>query len=94
MEELIAIFKNFLQENHCLESYIQNMKNYKTSSVSIPVPGGLIIRAFVWDGTKEGYSYWRNRDSRWIDLYGSNDTCINREDLISQLENADNLWEN
>ncbi len=93
MEELIAIFKNFLIENNCLESYIQNMKNYKSFNAYIEAPRSLIIRAFKWTDTKEGHSYWSNRHSRWTDLHDSNYTCINREDLISQLENADNLWE-
>ena len=93
MEELIATFKNFLIENHCLESYIQNMKNYKPSITHIEAPETLIIRAFNWANTKEGHSYWNNRHSRWTDLYNSNYTLINREDLISQLENTDNLWE-
>ena len=93
MEELIATFKNFLIENHCLESYIQNMINYKPSITHIEAPETLIIRAFNWANTKEGHSYWSNRHSRWTDLYNSNYTLINREDLISQLENTDNLWE-
>ena len=93
MEELIVIFKNFLQENHCLESYIQNMKNYKPFITHIEAPETLIIRAFNWADTKEGHSYWNNRHSRWSDLYGGNYIVINREDLISQLENTDNLWE-
>ena len=93
MEELITIFKNFLIENHCLEGYIQNMKNYKPFITHIEAPETLIIRAFNWADTKEGHSYWSNRHSRWVDLYGSNYTCISRKDLISQLENTDNLWE-
>lgn len=93
MEELIAIFRNFLIENHCLESYIQNMKNYKLFSAHIEAPRSLIIRAFSWTGTKEGHSYWSNRHSKWSDLYDNNYYIINREDLISQLENADDLWE-
>lgn len=93
MEELIATFKNFLIENHCLESYIQNMKNYKSSITYIAAPGSLIIRAFNWANTKEGHSYWNNRHSKWSDLHGGNYTLINRENLISQLENTDNLWE-
>lgn len=93
MEELIAIFKNFLIENHCLESYIQNMKNYKPVTTHIAAPGSLIIQAFNWVNTKGGHSYWSNLHSRWSDLYGSNYTVINRKDLISQLENTDNLWE-
>ena len=93
MEELIAIFKNFLQENHCLESYIQNMKNSKSLTIHIAAPGGLIIKAFNWAGTKEGHSYWSNHHSKWSDLYGRNYTCISRENLISQLEDTDNLWE-
>lgn len=93
MEELITIFKSFLIENHCLEGYIQNMKNYKPLTIHIAAPGGLIIQAFNWAGTKEGHSYWSNRHLRWSDLYGGNYTVINRKDLISQLENTDNLWE-
>lgn len=93
MEELIEIFKNFLIENHCLESYIQNMNNYKPFSAHIEAPRSLIIRAFNWADTKEGHSYWSNRHSKWSDLYCSNYTCINRKDLISKLEDTDNLWE-
>lgn len=94
MEELIAIFRNFLIENHCLESYIQNMRNYKTSITHISFPRSLIIRAFNWATTKEGHSYWSNRHSRWVELITNNNYCtISREDLISQLENTDNLWE-
>ena len=52
MEELIATFKNFLIENHCLESYIQNMKNYKPYITHIEAPETLIIRAFNWANTK------------------------------------------
>ena len=94
MEELIAIFKNFLQENHCLESYIQNMNNYKPFSAHIEAPRSLIIRAFNWADTKEGHSYWSNRHSRWLELTNnSNYYTISRKDLIAQLENTDNLWE-
>ena len=93
MEELIAIFKNFLIENHCLESYIQNMKNYKPFSAYVEAPGSLIIRAFNWADTKESHSYWSNRHSKWSDLYDNNYYIINRKDLIAQLENTDNLWE-
>ena len=93
MEELITIFKNFLIENHCLESYIQNMNNYKPFSAHIEAPRSLIIRAFSWADTKEGHSYWSNRHSKWSDLYDTNDYIINRKDLISKLEDPDNLWE-
>ena len=94
MEELIAIFKNFLQENHCLESYIQNMRNYNPQTTHIAAPGSLIIRAFNWANTKEGHSYWSNRHSRWLELtINNNYYTISREDLISQLEDTDNLWE-
>ena len=94
MEELIAIFKNFLQENHCLESYIQNMRNYNPHTTHIAAPGSLIIRAFNWASTKEGHSYWSNRHSRWLELtINNNYYTISREDLISQLEDTDNLWE-
>ena len=93
MEELIATFKNFLIKNHCLESYIQNMRDYNPHTSHITAPGNLIIRAFNWANTKEGHSYWSNRHSRWADLYGRSYTTISREDLISQLENTDNLWE-
>ena len=94
MEELIAIFKNFLQENHCLESYIQNMRDYNPKTTHIAAPGSLIIRAFNWANTKEGHSYWSNRHSRWLELINnSNYYIISRKDLISQLEDTDNLWE-
>lgn len=61
LEEL----KQFLIDNNCLESYLYNLKHFKFSSVSTTPFYKLILYAFKWDSTEEGWDFWNTIDYKW-----------------------------
>ena len=63
--EPLEEFKQFLIDNNCLELYLYNLKHFKFSSVSSYPFKELIIYAFKWNATKEGWDFWDNLDNRW-----------------------------
>lgn len=63
--EPLEEFKQFLIDNNCLESYLYNLKHFKFSSASSNFFDKLIILAFKWNATKEGWDFWDNLDNKW-----------------------------
>lgn len=63
--EPLEEFKQFLIDNNCLESYLYNLKHFKFSSVSTTPFYKLILYAFKWYATKEGWDFWNNLDNKW-----------------------------
>ena len=63
--EPLEEFKQFLIDNNCLESYLYNLKHFKFSSVSTTPFYKLILYAFKWNATKEGWGFWNKLDNKW-----------------------------
>ena len=66
--EPLEKLKQFLINNNCLESYLYNLKHFKFSSVSTIHFHKLILYAFKWNPTKEGWNFWNNLDNKWIKI--------------------------
>ena len=66
--EPLEEFKQFLIDNNCLESYLYNLKHFKFSSVSTTPFYRLILYAFKWDATKEGWDFWNTIDYKWVKI--------------------------
>ena len=63
--ELLEELKQFLIDNNCLESYLYNLKHFKFSSVSTIPFHKLILYAFKWNVTEEGWDFWNTIDCKW-----------------------------
>lgn len=63
-------FIEFLERNNAWENFERNfieqgtdVKNYKRDCKALE--DSEISYAFIWDKTKEGYTYWRNLNDLW-----------------------------
>ena len=66
-------FIHFLKQNNAYVRYVYNFgkHNYKLSFdafTRVYLQSQYINSAFVWDETKEGWSYWNNLSERWRNL--------------------------
>ena len=91
LEEL----KQFLIDNNCLESYLYNLKHFKFSSTSPNPFYKLILYAFKWDATKEGWDFWNTIDYKWKTRIrdcnqGNYYTFIEINEYLST--NTESLW--
>lgn len=75
---LLKCFIKFLKEEKAYTSYRKNLMkepdvnlvkrnffNKKIKNENISEAGSLILGAFTWRETKEGYNYWHNLAEKW-----------------------------
>ena len=79
-DKKLFCFYRFLRKQHCLESYFNNLIKEHVSwrgskkqeriinHLKNATKGALIIGAFSWCETKEGFSYWHKIHCLWNDL--------------------------
>lgn len=94
--EPLKEFKQFLIDNNCLESYLYNLKHFKFSSVSTAPFHRLILYAFKWAATKEGWDFWDKLDNKWkIRIRDCNqDNYYTLTEVNEYLStNTESLWE-
>lgn len=68
----IYLLKSFLQKERIYFKFIARCQNPHWSEnyfILCDDYFDIILKAFVWDSTQEGFSYWDSIDGKWIDYY-------------------------
>ena len=75
------IFITFLKEHHAFEKYIYNFKyvgkRYNrvdkcfNKLIKSQSAESYIDNAFTWDDTNEGWEYWYNLHTLWVEYYNN-----------------------
>ena len=64
--DALEIFKQFLIDKGCLESYTNYLKIFDyTSKNEYNSAYRFILDAFCWERTKEGVFFWSSKDCEW-----------------------------
>ena len=69
-------FIEFLKENEAYRDYIKNLKNHRGLTLDeyfnrrCADEESVLMDAFVWAETKEGYEYWKNLNKKWEEHHG------------------------
>ena len=75
----------FLKEHGAYENFLANLDSSYRGTEEFEGKRGAISRAFVWDETPQGDSYWRELNYKYLLQYDS---------LPSDVEVMwDNMWE-
>ena len=87
-KQLYDEFINFLVDNSCFDAFRLNLQiEEPTEPHKIPgyytleslvrdhlsAPYNIIMGAFIWEETLEGYTYWSNLSTKWEDYIGNKD---------------------
>ncbi len=70
MEKKEMLF-TFLKKHRAYRKYIRNLKLIRQTPTSVDEytdltePKGLLIQAFKWVETPEGFKYWNDLESEW-----------------------------
>ena len=76
-DERTEMFTNWLMQNGIYSTFLCNCRDHPRSAypnnldalMDVGRPKEVIIRAFTWACTDEGYDYWDDLTDMWGDLF-------------------------